>query len=163
MLNSTAPTHPEFLAALEVIDRHRDEKVRYEDNLLKYKLQALQRKSIAEKAQAHSQYVLRAQDIREEHLTDLNRQIYQVQHERRAVENTAEEYMYHYQPKRSDQIRRQAAYNKEVSLLSGIAKHIGFPAAPEIKGLKQNEIDEDLRAMGVSFRLFFGFIPIGAD
>ena len=47
--------------------------------------------------------------------------------------------------------------------MAGIAKHVGFPAAPEINGLKQNEIDGDLRAMGVSFRLFFGFVPIGAD
>ena len=59
--------------------------------------------------------------------------------------------MYHFQPKRSDQIRRQAAYNKEVSLLSGIAKYVGFPAAPEIKGLKPAEIEGDLREMGVSF------------
>ena len=157
MLDSPTPTHPELLAALEVIDRHRDEKIRYEDTLVKYKLEALQRKSIAEKAQAHSQYMLRVQDIRETHLEKLNKHFYQIQHERRTTETTAEDYMYHFQPKRSDQIRRQAAYNKEVSLLSGIAKHVGFPAAPDIKGLKQTEIDDDLQAMGVSFR-FFGWL-----
>ena len=152
MLDSPTPTHPELLAALEVIDRHRDEKIRYEDTLIKYKLGALQRKSIAEKAQAHTQYMLRVQDIRETYLTKLNEHFYNIQHERRATETAAQDYMYHFQPKRSDQIRRQAAYNKEVSLLSGIAKYVGFPAAPDIKGLKQSEIDEDLRAMGVSFR-----------
>ena len=151
MLDSPNPTHPELLAALEVIDRHRDEKIRYEDTLIKYKLGALQRKSIAEKAQAHTQYMLRVQDIRETHLTKLNEHFYNIQHERRATDTAAQDYMYHFQPKRSDQIRRQAAYNKEVSLLSGIAKYVGFPAAPDIKGLKQNEIDDDLRAMGVSF------------
>lgn len=155
MLDSATPTHPELLAALEVIDRHRNEKIQYEDNLIKYKLGALQRKSIAEKAQAHAQYMLRVQDIRETHLAHLNQHFYQIQHERRTTDTTAQDYMYHFQPKRSDQIRRQAAYNKEVSLLSGIAKHVGFPAAPEMKGLKQNEIDEDLRAMGVSCRFLF--------
>lgn len=163
MLDSPTPTHPELLAALQVIDRHRDEKIRYEDTLVRYKLQALQRKSVAEKAQAHGQYMCRVQDIREKHLENLNKEFYQIQHERRATKTTAEDYMYHYNPKRSDQIRRQAAYNKEVSLLSGIAKHVGFPAAPEMKGLKQAEIDEDLRAMGVSFRFFFGFVSFGAD
>ncbi|KAL8796942.1 MAG: hypothetical protein Q9195_000713 [Heterodermia aff. obscurata] len=152
MLDSSTPTHPELLAALEVIDRHRDEKIRYEDTLIKYKLGALQRKSIAEKAQAHTQYMLRVQDIRETHLTKLNEHFYNIQHERRATDTAAQDYMYHFQPKKSDQIRRQAAYNKEVSLLSGIAKYVGFPAAPDIKGLKQNEIDDDLRAMGITLQ-----------
>ena len=149
MLESSTPTHPELLAALEVIDRHRDEKIRYEDTLIKYKLEALQRKSIAEKAQAHSQYMLEVQDIREKHLDKLNKESYQIQRERRSAETSTPEYMYQFTTKRSEQIKRQTAYNKEVSILSGIAKYVGFPAAPDLKPLKQSEIDDDLKAMGV--------------
>lgn len=150
MLESPTPSHPELLAALEVIDRHRDQKIRYENTLIKYKLEALQRKSIAEKAQAHSQYMLEVQAIRERHLEKLNREFYQIQRERRSAETSAPDYIYRYNPKRSDQIKRQTAYNKEVSILSGVAKYVGFPAAPDLKPLKQHEIDEDLKAMGVS-------------
>ncbi|KAL8823345.1 MAG: hypothetical protein Q9191_005941 [Dirinaria sp. TL-2023a] len=149
MLEAAIPTHPELLTALEVIDRHRDEKIHYEDTLVKFKLQALQRKSIAEKAQAHSQYMLDVQQTRENHLEKLNKEIYQIQRERRSTETTGASYMYHFPTKRSEQIRRQTAYNKEVSILSGVAKHVGFPAAPDLKQLKQHEIDEDLKAMGV--------------
>ena len=151
MLESTVPTHPELLTALEVIDRHRDEKIYYEDTLIKFKLQALQRKSMAEKAQAHSQYMLDVQKTREEHLEKLNKEFYQIQRERRSTEMTGPSYMYHFPTKKSEQIKRQTAYNKEVSILSGVAKHVGFPAAPDLKRLSQHEIDEDLKAMGVKW------------
>lgn len=149
MLESPTPSHPELLAALDIIGRHRDQKIRYENTRLKYKLESLQRTSIAEKAQAHSQYMLEVQDIREKSLDTLNKEFYQVQRERRSAETSTPDYMYHYNPKRSEQIKRQAAYNKEVSILSGVAKHVGFPAAPDLKPLKPSEIDDDLKAMGV--------------
>lgn len=152
MLETTVPAHPDLLTALEVIDRHRDEKIRYEDTLIKFKLQALQRKSIAEKAQAHSQYMLDVQNTREAHLEKLNKEFYQIQRERRSTETMGPSYMYHFPTKRSEQIRRQTAYNKEVSILSGVAKHVGFPAAPDLKQLKPHEIDEDLKAMGISLQ-----------
>ena len=151
MLESSTPNHPELLAALEVIDRHRDKKINYEDTLIKLKLEALQRKSIAEKAQAHSQYMLEVQDIREKHLEKLNKEFYQIQRERRSGETATPDYMYHFNPRRSEQIKRQIAYNQEVSILSGFAKHVGFPAAPDLKPLKQHEIDDDLKAMGVGY------------
>jgi hypothetical protein len=44
----------------------------------------------------------------------------------------------------------QTAYNKEVSILSGIAKYVGFPAAPDVQGVNKSELDEDFEKMGVS-------------
>jgi hypothetical protein len=52
--------------------------------------------------------------------------------------------------KRSDQIRHQTAYNLEVSILSGVAKYVGFPAAPDISTARSTDVDDDLRAMKVS-------------
>ena len=52
--------------------------------------------------------------------------------------------------KRLDLVAQQTAYNTEVSILSGMAKHVGFPAAPEIMGATQSEIEEDLKSLGVT-------------
>ena len=150
MLNQVNPTHPEFIAMIKVIDRHHDEKVEYEQTLLKYKLQALQTKSIAEKAQIHAQYMQTARDIRENNLESLNKESFQLQRERRNAEAEVSEYAFNFPKKRSQQIMNQTAYNAEVSVLSGIAKHVGFPAAPELSTLRPSEIEEDLQNMGVS-------------
>lgn len=44
---------------------------------------------------------------------------------------------------------QQSAYNREVSVLSGVAKHVGFPAAPEMEGARPSEVDSDMQAMGL--------------
>ena len=150
LLESPVPTHPELIAMKDVIDQRRDQKIQHERNLLKYKLQALQRESIANKAQAHSQYMQTVREIRDSHLEQLNKNFYQLQRERRNAEGDVPDYMFAYTTKRSKQITQQIAYNKEVSILSGIAKHVGFPAAPDVCKAKPNEIEDDLRNMGVS-------------
>lgn len=149
MLDQPNPTHPEFLAMMRVIDRRRDEKIEYEQTLLKYKLMTLQRTSTAEKAQVHAQYMQTTRDIRERSLEKLNEESYQLQKERRNVEGEVPDYTYNFPTKRSQQIANQTAYNAEVSILSGVAKHVGFPAAPELSALKASEIEDDLQSMGV--------------
>jgi hypothetical protein len=44
-----------------------------------------------------------------------------------------------------------------VALLTGISKHVGFPAAPDVLGASEEERAEDLEAIGVSsyFPVFF--------
>ncbi|KAL8963852.1 MAG: hypothetical protein Q9183_004903 [Haloplaca sp. 2 TL-2023] len=151
MLAEPNATHPELLGMKEVLEQRRDEKIQYENTLLKYKLGALQNKSIAEKAQVHGQYMQSVREIRDRNLEQANKEWYQIHKERRNREDDVPEYMYQFPTRRSQQISHQTAYNKEVSLLSGIAKHRGFPAAPEICGAKADEIDDDLEKMGVSF------------
>jgi len=156
MFNQPTPNHPEYLAQKEVIDRYRDDKTDYEETLFKYKLTALQRRSIAEKAQIHSQYMQTVREIRERNLEQLNKEWYQIQRERRSCEDNEPDYMYKFPTRRSQQIRQQTAYNTEVSILSGVAKYVGFPAAPDITGARPSEIDDDLAviaaAMGVSYQ-----------
>lgn len=152
MLDQPNPTHPEFVAMMGVIDRRRDEKIEYEETLLRYKLITLQKKSIAEKAQIHTQYMQTAREIRERTLEKLHKESYQLQRERRNAEGDVSDYAYNFPTKRSQQITNQTAYNTEVSILSGIAKHVGFPAAPPLSALRSSEIEEDLQSMGV--RLF---------
>lgn len=150
VLEQHLPTHPELLAMKEVIDQRRDQKVEYENNLMKFKLMTLQRESIANKAQAHSQYMQTVREVRDSYLESLNKKYYQVQRERRSCEGDVPDYMYAFVSKRSQQITLQTAYNREVSILAGVAKYVGFPAAPEITSARSKEIDDDFRSMGVS-------------
>ena len=152
VLEQPVPVHPELLAMKEVIDQRREQKVEYENNLMKFKLMTLQRESIANKAQAHSQYMQTVREVRDSYLESLNKKYYQVQRERRSCEGDVPDYMYTFTTKRSQQITHQTAYNTEVSILAGVAKYVGFPAAPEVGSARSKEIDDDLRSMGVSRR-----------
>ena len=150
VLEQPVPSHPELLAMKEAIDQRRDQKVEYENDLMRLKLMTLQKESVANKAQAHSQYMQTIREVRDSYLESLNQRIYQVQRERRSCEGDAPDYMYTFTTKRSQQITHQTAYNTEVSILAGVAKYVGFPAAPIIGNARSKEIDDDFRSMGVS-------------
>ena len=150
ILEQPVPTHHDLLAMKEAIDQRRDQKIEYENNLMKFKLMTLQRESVANKAQAHSQYMQTVREVRDSYLESLNKKIYQVQRERRSCEGDVPDFMYTFTTRRSQQITHQTAYNTEVSILAGIAKYTGFPAAPKISSARSREIDDDLQSMGVS-------------
>lgn len=153
MLAEPIPAHPEVATQMKVVDRRYDDKVEYKKTWLRFQLNSLQRKSVAEKAQAHSQFMQTARDVRERSLEKLSKESYQLQRERRNTELDPQPYCYNFSTRRSVQITNQTAYNQEVSILSGIAKYVGFPAAPELSALKPREIEEDLIAMGVRLLL----------
>ncbi|CAO1606282.1 hypothetical protein XANCAGTX0491_009781 [Xanthoria calcicola] len=149
MLAEPNVTHPELLGMNQVLEQRRDEKIQNENTLLRYKLGSLENKSKAEKAQVHGQYMQSVRDIRDWNLEQVNKEWYQIHKERLGRENNVPEYMYQFPTRRSQQITHQTAYNKEVSLLSGIAKYRGFPAAPEIGGANPSEIESDFKKMGI--------------
>ena len=107
VLQKPSLEHPELLLMKKVIDRRLHQKIEYEQTLLRFKLESRQRESIAEKAQIHSQYVQTAAGIRDEALSRINKDIYQTQRERRTYETEKVEYMYEYNPKRSQQVAQQ--------------------------------------------------------
>lgn len=135
---------------IRCIDERRDEKIAYERHLLRHKQETLERITAAERHQHHSQYVQTVRDLRTTIISDCNRRIHELQRGRRQLGVEEIEYSMKLPEKRSEQIRHQAAYNLEVSILSGVAKYVGFPAAPEIKAARPADIDDDLRAMKVS-------------
>ena len=104
---------------------------------------------VAKRAQIHCQYFQEARSIREETMGQLNEMYCNIQTERRIVKLGEPHYVYTLDPKHSKRIAHQTAYNKEVSLLSGIARHIGFPAAPAIVGLSPAVAKADLEQMGL--------------
>lgn len=153
MLKQPNCVHPEYAAMIKCIDDRRADKIAYETRLLEYKQKNLEIITAAERHQMHSQYFQTVRHIREEILEECNQRVFELQRGRRQLGCDETEYMVRLPEKRSDQIRHQTAYNLEVSVLSGVAKYVGFPAAPDISAAKPSEIDEDLRAMKVSGRM----------
>ncbi|KAB8207469.1 Sds3-like-domain-containing protein [Aspergillus parasiticus] len=150
MLNGPNPTHPEFLRQLECIQRYRDAKIKYEHTLYQYRIKALLNKSLAERAQAHSTYFQRARDVREKHSSAISKQFYAIQHDRFKTDEVSPQHYIPFPTRRSQQIANQTAYNQEVSILAGVAKYVGFPAAPSLSAARPAELEEDMEKMGIS-------------
>ncbi|OJJ99518.1 hypothetical protein ASPACDRAFT_121023 [Aspergillus aculeatus ATCC 16872] len=150
MLNGPNPTHPEFLRQLDCLARYRDSKIKYEHTLFQYRIQALLNKSLAERAQAHSTYFQRTRDIREKHSSAISKQFYSIQHDRFKTDGVSPQHYIPFPTRRSQQIAHQTAYNQEVSIMAGVAKYVGFPAAPLLSAARPSELEDDLEKMGVS-------------
>lgn len=144
------PTHPEYLAMLRCLQERRDEKIRRSTLELQFKLSVLRRRAVAERAQIMSQFYQAVRESRDETVAELGREWYQIQQERRRAANTIPDYGLRFPATRQQAIREAVSYNKEVSVLSGFAKHVGFPAAPSINGATEEQVEADLEAIQVS-------------
>jgi hypothetical protein len=134
---------------MKCIDERRDQKTLYEDRLLAYNLGNLTLRTTAERQQLHSQYFQEIRQIRDDAIKACYQELFSLQRDRWRFGSADKASLPLYNPKRSDQLLRQTAYNMEVSLLSGIARYVGFPGAPDMTELAQNEIGRDLQLMGV--------------
>ncbi|KAH7372349.1 Sds3-like-domain-containing protein [Pyrenochaeta sp. MPI-SDFR-AT-0127] len=152
MLKQPNCVHPEYLAMIKCVDERRSDKIAYESRLLEYKQKNLDIITTAERHQMHSQYFQTVRHVREDTLEECNQRVFELQRGRRQLGCDEIEYMIKLPEKRSDQIKHQTAYNLEVSILSGVAKYVGFPAAPDISAARSAEIDEDFRAMKIATR-----------
>jgi hypothetical protein len=150
MLAQPECKHPEYLRQVACIDARRSKQISEGNAFYKYKLESLRRTTLGERSQIHSQYFQFARQLREEVMEQLGDDWYKIQNERRqSSQKEDENYIYKFPTKRSDQVKQQAKYNQEVSVLSGIAKYVGFPAAPDISGAEGDVLDDDLKAMKV--------------
>lgn len=152
MLRQPDCIHPEYLAMVQCVNERRAEKLVYERRLFDYKQKCLNTRTVAERHQLHSQYFQTVREIREKYISECNQRIYQLQRGRRQLGVEEIDYAYHFPEKRSQQIHHQTAYNLEVSVLSGVAKYVGFPAAPDITPARPTDVDDDLRAMKIPTR-----------
>jgi len=150
MLKQDPPIHPEYLAMMQCIDARRDERLRIEKRRVEYKRETIDKTAVARRAQILSQFYQDVRDIREKKLELLGKQWYEIQHDRRGYGSNVEDYILKFPTKRSDQLKNQYAYNAEVSVLSGIAKYRGFPAAPPMAPATASELEDDFKKMGVS-------------
>ncbi|RYP49959.1 hypothetical protein DL768_004394 [Monosporascus sp. mg162] len=147
MLRADNPTHPEYLAMMQCIDARRDERLRVADRELELKMESLGRWAVARRSQIHSQYFQAVRESRERVLAELGQQWYDIQHERRKHANNVPEFGLRFPQTQTQRVRNALAYNKEVSILSGVAKYEGMPAAPDMKGASMQELEDDFEAM----------------
>jgi hypothetical protein len=146
--------HPEYLRQVACVDARYAKQVDETRAYRRFKTESLRRTTLGERSQLHSQYFQHARELREDVLVHLGEDWYNIQKERRQANQSNDElYMRKFPAKKSVQIRHQAKYNQEVSVLSGVAKYVGFPAAPDIAGAEGDAMDDDLRAMKVCFQL----------
>jgi hypothetical protein len=150
MLQEGNSTHPEYLTQMRCIDARRDEKIRYDNVLLRFDIQALRTKTTAERQTCHSQFFQEVRNTKDGALESAWKEYFALQRDRRSGGADTTDFTMLYNPSRSTQIRQQTARNLEVSILAGIAKHVGFPSAPITTGLSAPEIDRDFQIMGVS-------------
>jgi hypothetical protein len=150
LLKEPNSRHPEFLAQMRCIDERRNGKIRYEDTFLSFEIQALRVRTVAERDQHHSQYFQECRKIRDESLEGCYKEYFALKNDRMRYGAVESPDLLLYNPKRSDQILQQTKKSLEISILSGISKHRGFAAAPDIASNSATDIDRDLQAMGVS-------------
>ena len=150
MLTAENPTHPEYLAMLQCINERRDERIRVSTVELQLNMAMLKRRAVAERAQIMSQFYQAVRASRENVLEQLGQDWYDIQQERRRFANEIPDYGIRFPTAKNLSIRNAVAYNKEVSVLSGFAKHVGFPAAPAIHGASEDQLENDLEAIAVS-------------
>ncbi|KAM0718889.1 hypothetical protein Q7P37_005961 [Cladosporium fusiforme] len=151
LLNQPDCVHPEYLRQVSCIDDRQAKQVREAHAFYRYRMQAIRERTLGERAQLHSQYYQTVRELREDMLYQLGEDWYGIQKERRQQHQEGEErFLYKLPGKKSAQIRQQAKYNQEVSVLSGVAKYVGFPAAPDIAGVGESGLEDDMKAMRVS-------------
>lgn len=153
MLRQDRPTHPDFLSMMQCIDARRDERLRVGEKLREFELETLKNYAVARRSQILVQYQQDVRDNREKKLEQLGKQWYEIQHDRRSYAGSVPDYALKFPTRRSQQVMNQVAYSNEVSILSGVAKYVGFPAAPPMASTTAAELEEDLEKMGVSSQL----------
>ena len=153
MLTCENPTHPEYLAMLKCIEERREERIRLSAVELQLRLTVLRNRAVGERAQMMSQFFQGVREAREKVLEELGQEWYEIQQERRRLANTIPDYGIRFPTSKPQAVKQAVAYNKEVSVLSGFAKHVGFPAAPTIHGVTEEELDNDWNVIMVSSAL----------
>lgn len=148
-LRQESPTHPEYLSMVRCIDELRDDRIGKANRRREYALQTAQNFAVSRRSQILGQYAQTARDIREAKLEALGKQWYEIQSDRRCCSGGIPDYAYKFSEKRSQKITNQMSYNKEVSILSGVAKYVGFPAAPSMAPATAAQIEEDFERMGI--------------
>ncbi|KAI1108862.1 hypothetical protein F5Y14DRAFT_57138 [Nemania sp. NC0429] len=147
MLRSDDPTHPDYLAMMQCVNARRDERLRIADRELELKIEAAERGAVARRSQIHSQFFQAVRESRERILAELGQHWYDIQHERRKNANNVPEYGIRFPKSQAQRIRDALSYNREVSILSGIAKYEGMPAAPDMQGASSQELEDDFEAI----------------
>lgn len=176
LLSASNCVHPEYLKQVACVDARLQKQRSEAHAFFNYRLRSIRERTLGERTQLHSQYYQSARELREDVLYELGEdwyverrpwsastsvqsanifRRYAIQKERRQSHQEKDEvYIYKFPTDKRAQNQIQVKYNQEVSVLSGIAKWVGFPAAPDIDGVEGTDsFEDDLRAMKVSIAI----------
>ncbi|KAK5132767.1 hypothetical protein LTR08_008652 [Meristemomyces frigidus] len=154
LLSQPDSEHPEYLQQVACINARRDKQIRKAHAYYHYRSTATRQRTLGDRSQLQSQYFQQVRELRDEVLEALGKDWNDIQSERRQQHQEEDEaYIYKFPAKKSAQIRQQAKYNQEVSVLGGIAKYVGFPAAPDIKGAEGERMEDDFKSMKIAKRV----------
>ncbi|PHH92448.1 hypothetical protein CDD83_7404 [Cordyceps sp. RAO-2017] len=145
-LMADEPTHPEYLSMKKCIDERLEKRLQEINTEYEFRIEAHERRAVAQRAQIWSQFFQAAREKREQALEKLNQQWYEVQSARRSA-HSLPDYGLLFPKEPAQRVRNAVAYNTEVSALAGLAKYEGFPAGPELKGASLTEVEADLTAI----------------
>ncbi|KAM0330063.1 hypothetical protein ACHAQA_004234 [Verticillium albo-atrum] len=145
-LQSDNPTHPEYLLMKQCLDDRLENRTREVNREHELTVEALDRLSVARRAQVWGQFYQGVREKREQYLESLNQEWYETQNARRSA-HSVPDYSIQFPTNPAQRTRNAVAYNTEVSYLAGLAKHEGFPAVPAMRGASSSEIDDDLEAI----------------
>ncbi|TKA42294.1 hypothetical protein B0A55_13490, partial [Friedmanniomyces simplex] len=146
--------HPEYIRQVACVNTRREKQMREAQAYYHYRLTSIRQRSLGDRSQLQSQYHQHIREMRENVMYKLGEEWYNIQKERRQQHQEKDDaYIYKFPAKKSAQIRQQAKYNQEVSVLSGVAKYVGFPAAPDVNGAEGDGLEDDLKAMKISKRV----------
>ncbi|PKS10528.1 hypothetical protein jhhlp_002281 [Lomentospora prolificans] len=145
-LCADVPYHPEYLNMKQCLDELHDQKIRKINKEYELILEANDRVAVARRAIIWGQFYQGIREARERMLSELNKEWHETQNARRNA-HRAPDYSLSFPSAPAQRTRNAVAYNTEVSILSGMAKHIGFPAAPPMRGASLAETEEDIDAI----------------
>ncbi|KAK7204688.1 Sds3-like-domain-containing protein [Myxozyma melibiosi] len=139
--------HPELAAVYEQIARTRDERIRLAEAHRRYRRRCIENQTRSYRSHWHQQFFKNVANLRAKMMSETTETWYRINRERRAMDALVPFYGYRIPEKRSTQVRQRQAQYQEVAILTGLAKYVGFPAAPDINSASADEIAEDLEAL----------------
>ncbi|KAK9472137.1 Sds3-like-domain-containing protein [Dipodascopsis tothii] len=142
-------THPELSGLYDQIAHKRDDRITLARAHWRYRRRCVENQIKAMRVHIHQQYYKNRADLRAKMILDTTQRWYQVNRERRAMDALVPRLGYRIPEKKQIIVRELQAQYDEIAILSGLSKYIGFPAAPEVKSASQEEIYEDLQALGI--------------
>lgn len=103
----------------------------------------------ARKFMAHSQFAQDKQKLRAGLLSKTSAEWFQIHREKRVLDMAVPEYGYVVPERKSLQNKHRRDYEAEVSILAGLKRFVGFPAAPPISVASSKDVETDLTEMGI--------------
>lgn len=142
-------SHPDLQSVYSRIDAYREDKIKLAKLNHRYRLEGIERKTMATRTSIHQQFIRSKTDFKMKYLKDKTEEWYRINKERRTLDDVVPEFGYRRPVYTEDAVHQRLQVNKEIQTLGGLNIYYGFPTAPHFQPLVREELDDDLRAMNI--------------